>query len=84
MPIKLKVKAFILNEFLPGAQVGELPDDLNLLENGIMDSLAVLKLVAYIENEFEIVLDPEEIDINNLHSINAIAVIVRNKKLQAA
>ncbi len=79
MEIKRRLKNFITTEFLPGTLSGELPDDLNLLENGVMDSLAVLKLVAYMENEFHITLDPEEIDMDNLNTINAIVAIVKKK-----
>lgn len=84
MKIKSKLKRFIVAEFLPGTQHGELSDELNLLDTGILDSLAVLKLVAYIENEFDIALAPEEIDMDNLNSINAVAAIVENKVLKAA
>ena len=84
MKIKSKLKRFIVTEFLPGTQPGELSDELNLLDTGILDSLAVLKLVAYIENEFDIALAPEEIDMDNLNSINAVAAIVENKVLKAA
>ena len=79
MNIKAKIKDFIIIEFLFGAQANDLSDDLNLLENGIIDSLAVLKLVAYIENEFDITLEPEEIDTDNLNSIQTLTMIVEKK-----
>lgn len=79
MNIKAKIKNFIATEFLIGAQANELPDEMNLLKNGIIDSLAVLKLVAYMENEFDITLEPEEIDTENLNSVQALTNIIKRK-----
>ncbi|MGD9210169.1 MAG: acyl carrier protein [Desulfobacteraceae bacterium] len=84
MKINAKLKNFIIAEYLLGTQINELSDDLNLVENGIIDSLALLKLVAYIENEFNIVLEPEEIDMDNLNSIQAITAIIGKKVNQMA
>lgn len=84
MNIKAKIKDFIVTEFLIGSQAEELPDDLNLLKNGIIDSLAVLKLVAYMENEFDITLEPEEIDTDNLNSVMALTSIIEKKLSQIA
>ena len=76
------LRKFSIDEFLPGNQADDLPDNLDLLENGILDSLAVPKLVAYIENSYDIALEPEEINPDNLNSINAIFAIVQNKKIK--
>ncbi len=84
MKIKPKLKNFIITEYLFGTQTNELPDDLNLVENGIIDSLAVLKLVAYMENEFDITLEPEEIDMDNLNSVQTLTAIVEKKMTQGA
>lgn len=84
MDIKKKIKNFIIAEFLSNTDSQMLSDDLNLLSNGIMDSLAVLKLVAYMENEFAISLEPEEIDMDNLNSIQTISDIVQSKIHQTA
>lgn len=84
MDIRAKLKDFIVTEYLPGDNIGELHDEINLIENGIMDSLAVLKLVAFMENEFNISLAPEEIDMDNLNSIRSIVAIVEEKISRAA
>ncbi|TIX74809.1 MAG: acyl carrier protein, partial [Mesorhizobium sp.] len=40
-------KDFILKEFLPGERPENLTDSTELITDGILDSLATLKLVAY-------------------------------------
>ena len=79
MSNKLSLKQFIMEEYLPESNREEIGDDLNLIENGILDSLAVLKLVAYIEDSYNISLDPSEIDPDNLSTINAIDSLICSK-----
>ena len=81
----LNVKDFIIAEFIPDAVPEELTADLNLLETGIVDSLGVLKIVAAIENELNISIEPELLDAENFSSIAAITRLIDGKRnLQAA
>jgi acyl carrier protein len=47
--IKEDVKEFILREFLPGESPQELTDSTPLITGGILDSLATIKLVSFLE-----------------------------------
>jgi len=84
MEFKEQLKQYIVTEFLPGQNAVDLPADMDLLANGILDSLAVLKLVAHIENEYDISLEPEEIDPEHLSSVNAICAVIKQKSKKAA
>ena len=75
------VRQFIIDQFVPETHSDEIPDDLNLIDNGIIDSLGVLKLVAYIEDSFDIALDPTEIDPVNLSSIKSINELIASKRM---
>jgi acyl carrier protein len=77
------LKKFIIEEFVPDGHVDEITDDLDLIKNGILDSLAILKLVAFVEDHYDIALEPEEIDPENLNSINAIAAMISAKSTVA-
>ena len=58
--IKDKVKTFILNEFLPDCEPDELEDDTPLRSGGILNSIATLKLTAFLEEEFDISIPDEQ------------------------
>ena len=60
----------------------EVKEDDNLLANGIIDSLGVLKLVSFIERQFEIQIPDEEVTIKNFRSLKDIASYLEAKKQQ--
>lgn len=78
--IRDKVKAYILEQFLPGEDPDELADDTPLMTTGILDSLATLKLVTYLEEEFDIAVEAHEADAENLDSLERIVALVSGKK----
>jgi acyl carrier protein len=77
--IKNTVKSFILKEFLPGENPDELTDSTPLITGGVLDSLATLKLVAFIEETYKIELQAHEVDVEHLNTISDIADLVRTK-----
>ena len=76
--IKPKIRSFIIENFLFGDDNG-LKDDTSFLEEGIIDSTGVLELVTYLEEEFEISVDDEELIPENLDSINNVAAYLEGK-----
>lgn len=78
--IEQTVKSYILQEFLPGEDPAQLTTTTPLVSNGIIDSLATLKLVAFLEEEFKISVAAHEADAENLDSIERIARLVAAKR----
>jgi acyl carrier protein len=78
--IKTKVKTFILNEYLPGEDPSALTDSTPLMTTGILDSIAVLKTVTFLENQFGITIEPHEAVVENLNTLSDIARLVTSKK----
>lgn len=77
--IKTAVKTFILDEYLPGEDPAALTDTTALMTTGILDSIAILKVVAFLENQFGIVLEPHEAVVENLNTLSDIARFVMSK-----
>ncbi len=75
-----EVKEFLLKEFLPGEDPADLTDDLELYSSGILDSLATLKLVAFLEKHFNITIAAHEADKDNLHTVAQIVKLVDSKQ----
>ena len=78
--IEATVKTFILNEFLPGEDPAELTDTTALLTTGILDSIAVLKVVTFLEKQFGIAIEPHEAVVENLDTLSDITRLVMLKK----
>ena len=78
--IKATVKNFILNEFLPGEDPAALTDTSALITTGILDSIAVLKAVAFLENQSGITIEPHEAVVENLNTLSDITRLVISKK----
>ncbi len=75
---KTKIKNFIIENFLFGNANG-LEDNTSFLEEGIIDSTGVLELVTFLEEEFEIQIEDEELVPENLDSINNVSAYLERK-----
>ncbi len=78
--VEAVVKEFILTEFLPGEDPVALTDTTALLTTGILDSIATLQLVDFLESRFQISIPPHEIDVDHLDSVAAVAQLVRARR----
>jgi len=78
--ISQSVKEYILKEFLPGEDPNELTDATPLVTGGILDSLATLKLVAFLEERFGITIKAHEADVEHLNTVSDITKLVLSKK----
>ena len=78
--IRDAVRAFILEQFLPGEDPRNLTDSTELKESGILDSLSTLKLVTFLENEYGVEFEANDLDSGNLATIEAIDRLVQSKR----
>ena len=75
MEIKRKIREFIA-KFV---DVGAIDDSDNFFEKGLVNSLFAMQLVNFVENEFEIGIDDDELDIEHFKSIDCIAGLIGSK-----
>lgn len=78
--IESTVKAYILQEFLPGEDAGELTSSTPLIAGGILDSLATVRLVTFLEQQYGIEVQAHEVSADNLDTLELIAALVRRKQ----
>lgn len=78
--VKEIIKGYILEEFLPGENPAELTDATPLITGGILDSLATIKLVAFLEQRFQIQIQAHETMVDYLDTVADIAQLVSSKK----
>lgn len=67
-----KIKAYIVEEFMPDVPVEDLGDDFDLLTGGVVDSLGLLKVVNWLEEEFDIGVDESELGPDSFRTVAAI------------
>jgi acyl carrier protein len=77
--VEQPIKDFILSTFLPGEDPAALTSFTPLMTTGILDSIATLKLVLFLEQEFSITVAPHEADAQHLDTIDRIIKLVSNK-----
>ena len=75
---KETIKTFIIENFLFGSEDG-LKDETSFLEEGIIDSTGILELVTFLEEEFSIAIEDEELVPENLDSINNVTTFLGRK-----
>ena len=73
-----KIRLFIVENFLFGKDE-DLTDDSSFLEEGIIDSTGILELVSFLEEEFSISVDDEELIPENLDSIKNVVGYLEKK-----
>jgi acyl carrier protein len=78
--VRETVRNYILKEFLPGVAASELTDDTPLISGGILDSLATVKLVAVLEEQFGIEIHAHEASVTHLNTVHDIAALILEKK----
>lgn len=74
------IKEYLLREFLPGEAPEALDDSTPLITGGILDSLATLKFVAFLEERFHITLEAHETGVDYMNTIADVARLVSRKR----
>jgi acyl carrier protein len=73
-----RIRAFLLEKFPLARKRGVTFQD-NLLESGILDSLGILDVVAFVEQNFGIILNDDELVPENFQTIERLSAFVQNK-----
>ena len=82
MEAQSKLKHFIVTELMHEEDDDLLDDEEPLLGSGIVDSLGIMRLVSYIEEEFGIEVSEEDLVPEHFQTVNRMAAFV--ERLQMA
>jgi acyl carrier protein len=77
---KAKIREFLVEEFMPDMSADELDDDFDLQTGGAVDSLGLLKLVAWLESEYGISVDESELGPDSLRTVNSINEFINERR----
>lgn len=82
MDVADSVRRFIQEELMFGEASASLDHDTPLCE-GIIDSIALMELVAFLEERFQIQIEDEDLTSDNFRTIGAIERMVAKQTGQA-
>jgi acyl carrier protein len=77
--VKDQIRQYVLEEFAKTKGVDSITDQEVLTKNGIIDSMGIFRLVAFLEETFKVRIGDEEITHDNLESVDAIEKLVLSK-----
>jgi acyl carrier protein len=72
-------RQYLIREFLAGEDPSELTDSTPLITGGILDSIASVKLVSFLEESFGIRFEAHEISTDCLDNVDLIVETVSRK-----
>ena len=73
------IKTFILKEFLRGEDPAALTNTTPLITGGILDSLATVSLVLFLEERFHVQIEAHETTIDYFNTISDIEQLIDSK-----
>jgi acyl carrier protein len=79
MVFKDELRQFVTDNFMFGKPCEGFADDDSFLERGIIDSTAVMELVAFLEERYRIKLQDRDLIPDNFDSINKLAHFVASR-----
>jgi acyl carrier protein len=74
-----ELREFVIDNFMYGKPYKGFTDDDSFIEHGIIDSTAVMELVAFLENRYRIKLLDQDLIPDNLDSVNSLARFVESR-----
>jgi acyl carrier protein len=77
--VKDQIRQFVCTELASAKGIAVVADDESLIENGVVDSLGIFRLVTFLEETFRVKIGDEEISAENLQSVDMIEQFVLRK-----
>jgi acyl carrier protein len=78
--IEQQVRQFIVEKLRWHGAAATLTSDYRLIENDVLDSMAIFETVAFLEDQFGIEVQDDDLVPENFETISAIARLVSNNQ----
>lgn len=80
MNIEATIERFILDELLFGKGLTEIDPNESLISSGILDSLALLRLIFFLEEQLGVTVQDGEVIPDNFQTLNLIKAFIEKKQ----
>ena len=74
-----RIITYIKNE-LANEPVGHIEPEEDLVGSGLVDSLGMMRLIGYIEKEFDVKIGPEDMTVENFGTLQNIETYLNSKR----
>jgi acyl carrier protein len=78
--VMTELQDFILDEMTPGRAIVAIEPDDDLLARGIVDSLGVTQLLAFLRERYDVAVGAEDLVPANFHNVRAIEALIARKR----
>lgn len=80
MDIKKELEKFIIEEICPEQEIdlSEIQNDYPLIDNMVIDSLGILRILSFLDEDLDIDISDIEVVYENFKDLNAIENAVKN------
>ncbi len=75
--IRLKIRQFLAQHF---RNHDDLQDDDDIFKLGFVSSLFAMQLVVFVEREFELTMEDQDLELDHFRTINALTALVMQKR----
>lgn len=82
MNLENTIRLYLIEKHMPGEDPSSLQLDDELVNSGILDSLALIQVIAHLESAYQIKIDRGEILLENFNSTRRLAAFVSRKQNQ--
>ena len=79
MEIKQEIREYVTGNFLPAGQHDTLEDNTPLISSGLIDSIGMIGLIAFIEGRFGIEFHAREVETDKLDTLTRIEALIQSK-----
>jgi len=77
--IKTEVSQYIADNFLPDVPPESIDESMPLISGGVIDSIGMIGLVAFLESRYDVEFMPREIDVQSLDTVQRIEELMHKK-----
>ena len=80
MDFAKRISKYVSENLLYVDEGFEYNNDTSFIGEGLIDSMGVMELLSYVQKEFDITVDQQEVTPDNFDSINKLAAFVERKQ----
>jgi acyl carrier protein len=80
MDVETAIERFVIDEIMLGDSNTKIDPNESLISSGVLDSLALLRLIAFLEEQMGVTVDDSEVIPENFETINEIKIFIEKKK----